>query len=55
MHGGITSYCVEAEIKTTAYTIQEVIFTMVEKYIDIRQEKEFNKVFFTRLGDIEYL
>ncbi len=55
MHGGITSYCVETEIKTTVYTIQEVIFTMVEKYIDIRQEKAFNKVFFTRLGEIEYL
>jgi hypothetical protein len=55
IHGGKSSYCVETEIKTTAYTIQEVIFTMVEKYIDIKQEKAFNKVFFTRLGDIEYL
>ncbi len=55
IHGGISSYCVETEIKTTLYTIQEVIFTMVEKYIDIRQEKAFNKVFFTRLGEIEYL
>ncbi len=54
LHGGKSSYCVEAEIKTTMYTIQEIIFTMVEKYIDIRREKEFNKVFFTRLGEIEY-
>ena len=55
LHGGKSSYCVEAEIKTTLYTIQEIIFTMVEKYMDIRQQKEFNKVFFTRLGEIEYL
>jgi hypothetical protein len=54
LHGGKSSYCVEAEINTTMYTIQEIIFTMVEKYIDIRREKEFNKVFFTRLGEIEY-
>ncbi len=54
LHGGQASYCVEAEINTTMYTIQEIIFTMVEKYIDIRREKEFNKVFFTRLGEIEY-
>ena len=54
MHGGNTSYCVETEVKTTSYTIQEVIFTMVEKYIDIKRYKEFDKVFFTKLGEIEY-
>lgn len=54
MHGGNTCYCVETEVKTTSYTIQEVIFTMVEKYIDIKRYKEFDKVFFTRLGEIEY-
>jgi hypothetical protein len=54
MHGGSTSYCVETEVKTTSYTIQEVIFTMVEKYIDIKRYKEFDKVFFTKLGEIEY-
>ncbi len=52
MHGGSSSYCVETELKTTSYTIQEVIFTMVEKYIDIKREKEFNKVFFTKPGEI---
>ena len=54
MHGGNTSYCVETELKTTKYTIQEVIFKMVEKYIDIKRYKEFDKVFFTKLGEIEY-
>jgi len=55
MHGGKSSYCVQTEVTTTSYTIQEIIFSMVEKYIDIRREKEFNKVFFTKLRDIEYL
>ena len=53
MHGGISGYCVETEVKTTSYTIQDVIFTMVEKYIDIKREKEFNKVFCTKPGEIE--
>jgi len=48
MRGGNSSYCVETELKTTSYTIQEVIFTMVEKYIEIKRENEFNKVFFTK-------
>jgi len=36
--GGTSGYCVETEVQTTAYTIQEVIFTMVEKYIEIKRE-----------------
>jgi hypothetical protein len=54
MYGGDTCYCVETELKTTKYTIQEVIFNMVEKYIDIKRYKEFDKVFFTKFGEIEY-
>lgn len=54
MHGGNTTYCVETVLETTKYTIQEVIFNMVEKYIDIKRYKEFDKVFFTKLGEIEY-
>lgn len=54
MHGGSSSYCVETELKTTKYTIQEVIFKMVEKYIDIKRYKVFDKVFFTKLEEIEY-
>ena len=54
LHGGNTSYCVETELKTTKYTIQEVIFKMVEKYIDIKRYKESDKVFFTKLEEIEY-
>ena len=53
MHGGISGYCVETEVLTTSYTIQEVIFRMVEKYIQIKQEKEMNKVFFTKPGELE--
>ena len=45
---------VETVLETTKYTIQEVIFNMVEKYIDIKRYKEFDKVFFTKLGEIEY-
>jgi len=54
MHGGNTTYCVETEVNTTSYTIQEVIFTMVEKYIDVKRYKEFDKVFFTKLEEIGY-
>jgi hypothetical protein len=54
LYGGDTSYCVETELKSTKYTIQEVIFKMVEKYIDIKRYKEFDKVFFTKLEEIEY-
>ena len=54
MNGGDTCYCVETELKTTKYTIQEVIFKMVEKYIDIKRYKEFDKVFFAKCGEIEY-
>ncbi len=49
------SYCVETEVKTTLYTVQEVIFTMVEKYIEIKQYKESNKVFFTKPEELEYI
>jgi len=49
MNGGSDSYCVESELRSTEHTIQEVIFTMVEKYIYIKQEKKANKVFFTDL------
>lgn len=54
MNGGCDSYCVETEIESTLYTIQEVIFTMVEKYINVKKKKEFDKVFFTKIGKIEY-
>jgi len=48
MHGGVTSYCVITELTSTNYSIQQVIFTMVEKYIYLKQEKKSNKVFFTK-------
>ncbi|MCW8821248.1 MAG: hypothetical protein OQK45_03395 [Sulfurovum sp.] len=51
--GGTTAYCVETELQTTSYSIQEVIFTMVEKYISIKKEKESNIVFFTKPREIE--
>ena len=54
MHGGRSTYCVETELLTTSYTIQEVIFTMVEKYIQVKEEQEFNKVFFIKPVDIVY-
>ncbi len=54
MHGGTEVYCVETELLTTSYTIQEVIFTMVEKYIQIKEEHEFDKVFFIKPIDIVY-
>ena len=54
MHGGNQAYCVETELLTTSYTIQEVIFTMVEKYIQVKEEQEFNKVFFIKPVDIVY-
>lgn len=51
--GGTTGYCVETELQTTSCSIQEVIFTMVEKYISIKREKESNKVFLIKPRDIE--
>ena len=54
LHGGSDCYCVETELKTTKYSIQEIIFKMTEKYIDIKRYKEFDKVFFTKLEEIKY-
>ncbi len=48
------SYCVETEVETTLYTVQEVIFRMVEKFIEIKHYKESNKVFFAKLEELEY-
>ncbi len=48
------SYCVETEVKTTFYSVQEVIFKMVEQYIEIKHYKESNKVFITTPEEIEY-
>ena len=61
MHGASTTYCVEAELKNTVHSVQEVVFNMVERYIEIKQEKKSNKVFFTEFkkkeevySDIKY-
>ncbi len=51
MHGGTASYCVEAELTSTHHTIQEVIFSMVEQYIYIKQEQKYNQVFFTKFQE----
>lgn len=51
MHGDNTTYCVEAELKNTVYSIQKVIFNVVEKYIYIKQEKKSNEVFFTEFKE----
>jgi hypothetical protein len=51
MHGGSATYCVEAELKSTLHSVQEVVFNMVEKYIDIKQEQMSNKVFFTEFKE----
>jgi len=51
MHGGAKTYCVEAELNGTKHTIQEVIFNMVEKYINVRQEEKSNEVFFTEFEE----
>ena len=48
------SYCVETEVKTTIYSVQEVIFTMVEKYIEKKYYKESNKVFVTVPEEIQF-
>ena len=49
MNGGSDTYCVESELISTEHTMQEVIFTMVEKYVYIKQKKQTGKVFFTNL------
>jgi len=54
MHGSKVTYCVEAELTNVGYSIQEVIFNIVEKYIIVKQEKKFNKVFFTRFKKNKY-
>ncbi len=47
MNGGTETYCVASELKSTAYTIQEVIFKTVENYITLKQNKNSENVFFT--------
>lgn len=54
IHGGHSTYCVETEVMNTSYAIQEVVFTMVEKYLDIKRKEEYDKVFFTEVGEINY-
>lgn len=47
-------YCVQTEILNTAYTVQEVIFTILKKYMYIKSEKIHNKVCFTEIKYEEY-
>lgn len=47
VHGAGASYCVVSESKKTTYTLQDIIFKMVEKYVSIKEKKQSNKVFFT--------
>lgn len=49
MHGGHNTYCVGAELQSTENTIQEVIFKMVERYINIKYDKRSEEVFFIQL------
>lgn len=53
--GGNNSYCVETEVMSISYyTIQEVIFSMVEKYLYIKRLQESDKVFFASVGKIKF-
>ncbi|CAA6823093.1 MAG: Unknown protein [uncultured Sulfurovum sp.] len=47
-------YCVQTQILNTAYTVQEVIFTILKKYIHIKSENKHNEVCFTELKYEEY-
>ncbi|SFV59132.1 hypothetical protein MNB_SV-8-257 [hydrothermal vent metagenome] len=49
VNGGTSTYCVAAELKSTNSTIQEVIFTMVEKYMAIKKDHDSERIFFTRV------
>jgi len=49
LHGGINTYCTAMEIKTTRYTIQDVVFKLVDKYLSVKDKKQSNEIFFTKL------
>jgi len=49
VNGGTSTYCVAAELRSTSSTIQEVIFTMVEKYIAVKKDHDSERIFFTRV------
>ncbi len=53
INGGHNIYCIVSELKTTKYTIQEVIFKMVEKYIITKEDERDNYVFFNRFEEIK--
>ena len=53
LHSDGDIYCVVSESKTTTCSTQEVIFKMVEKYINIKEAQKANEVFFTNLEDTE--
>lgn len=53
MHNSL-SYCVITEVKTKLYSVQEVLFKMVEQYIEIKHYKDSNKVFISTVEEIEY-
>jgi len=46
LNGGHDTYCVASELQSTAQTIQEVFFKMVEKYMHIKQENNSGEVIF---------
>ncbi|WP_295418112.1 hypothetical protein [Sulfurovum sp.] len=52
LNGGTHTYCVATELRTTNHTIQEVIFTMVEKYMNAKREQDSDCVFFNRLENL---
>jgi len=48
IYKGSTTYCVATEVPSIQNSIQDVLFKMVEKYILVKQNKESNKIYFTR-------
>ncbi len=46
-------YCVVSESKTLTCSTQEIIFKMVEKYINTKEAQKANEVFFTNFDNAE--
>ncbi len=43
-----STYCIATEVSSPVHSIQDILFKMVEKYMIAKQNKDDNKIIFTR-------
>lgn len=50
LHNAHTIYCTEMEVRSTRYDIKEVVFKLIESYINAKKEKKESEIVFRSLN-----